>query len=201
MSSPSRLRIHRLSVDQYHRMIAAGILRCGDPIELIEGWLIAKEQQSPPVACTIGCVDSVLRRQLPEGWSIRIRSSITTADSEPEPDVAVVRHTPDEYWTRHPGPKDTALVVEVTETMTQEERTMLGRMYARARIPQFWIVNAKQWIIEVNTKPQAGKPPRYRERRLLTAADSVSLAIGTRLIGPLSAARMLPRQNARRSPA
>jgi Uma2 family endonuclease len=184
--------VARLSVDQYHRMIEAGVLRCGDPIELIEGLLIEKVKPSPPVASTIMRVHKVLAKRLPEKWGIRIRSAITTSDSEPEPDLAVVVEPEGRYMTRHPGPKDTALVVEVSETTLEADRSVMGRMYARARIPAYWIVNVPELHLEVYTRPQAGKSPHYRQKQVLSKSDAVSVALGNETIGPLPVACMLP---------
>jgi Uma2 family endonuclease len=100
--SPYPLR--RFTVDEYHQLIQAGILTENDPVELLEGWIVPKMPHNPPHDGTIELVEEVLRNRLPTGWRIRIHSAITTADSEPEPDLAIVRGTARSYLNHHPDP-------------------------------------------------------------------------------------------------
>jgi Uma2 family endonuclease len=74
---------------------------------------------------------------------------ITTADSEPDPDVMVVRGARRNYRERHPGPGDVGLVVEVADTTLQRNRGVKLRLYAAAGIPTYWIVNQSERRIEV----------------------------------------------------
>ena len=83
--------IWRLSVEQYHEMIDAGILDEDDPVELLEGWLIPKMPKNPPHSFTTDLTREALAGLLPTGWYVRGQEPITTEDSEPESDVAVIR--------------------------------------------------------------------------------------------------------------
>jgi Uma2 family endonuclease len=79
--------------------------------------------------------DVIMREELaqlvPVGWYVDAQEPITTNDSEPEPDVVIVRGDRRQYRDRHPGPDDVALVVEVSDSTLQRDRTMKQRMYAR----------------------------------------------------------------------
>src|SRR5438309_2736413 len=94
--------IYRLTVQQYHRMIEAGVLDEDDPVELLEGWMVAKMPRNPPHDGTITRMQKRLEPELGEDWLIRIQSAITTRDSEPEPDLAVVSSPLEKYFARHP---------------------------------------------------------------------------------------------------
>jgi Uma2 family endonuclease len=189
MSSPA---LARLTVQQYHRMIDARVLTEKDRIELLEGWLVEKMTHHPPAAASITRLHGLLLSRLPQGWIIRVQLPITTADSEPEPDVAVARGPLENYDTRHPGARDVGLVVEVADTTLAQDRGMKSRLYARARIPTYWIVNIPEQQLEVHTRPMAGKAPRYRDRQLLGLSESASFALEDAIVGPLPVAGMFP---------
>src|SRR5262245_50936971 len=108
-------RLYRLTVDQYHRMAEAGVLAEGAPVELLEGLLITKMTKGPPHDVLIHLTRDAIADLLPRDWSLRVQSAITTADSEPEPDLAVVPGPARRYLKAHPRPKEIALVVEVAD--------------------------------------------------------------------------------------
>src|SRR5262249_35375798 len=107
--------VYRFSVKQYHRMVETGILTENHRAELLEGWVVAKMPQNPPHGAAVWLVQTALLPRLPAGWVLRIQSPITTKDSEPEPDAAVVRGPGDRYFDAHPQPRDVSLVVEVAD--------------------------------------------------------------------------------------
>src|SRR5215471_17641330 len=81
------ISIHRFTVDQYHRMIAAGVFTPNDRVELLEGWIVDKMPQHPSHAAAISVLQARLVPLLPPGWIVRVQSPITLPDSEPEPDL------------------------------------------------------------------------------------------------------------------
>lgn len=93
--------IWRLTVEQYHQMIDAGILTEDDSVELLEGWLITKMPKKPSHSVATELTQDALMTVLPAGWFIKVQEPITTADSEPEPDIMVVRGVRRDY-TDHP---------------------------------------------------------------------------------------------------
>src|SRR5262249_20113394 len=124
--------VHRFSVEQYHRMIEAGILTEDDRVELLEGVIVDKMTHNPPNDGTIGLLQTELLKRLPDGWVLRIQSAITLTDSEPEPDLAVSRGPWRRYLQAHPVPRDLALVVEVADATLAQDQTDKVRSYARA---------------------------------------------------------------------
>jgi len=83
----------------------------------------------------------LLMSNLPTGWSCRAQGSITLENSEPEPDVAVFRGTHRDYTTRHPGPADLALILEVADSSLHRDRTDKLAIYAHVNIPTYIILN------------------------------------------------------------
>lgn len=183
--------VYRFTVDQYHRMIQAGILTENDRVELLEGWIVPRMPHNPPHDGTVWLVQTVLLSRLPPDWILRVQSAITTRDSEPEPDVVIARGPGQRYLTLHPGPKDIAVVIEVTDTTLAEDRTK-GRLYARARIPVYWIVNLVDSIIEVYTDAKAGRSPAYRQRRDYKIPNSIPLVLEGKIHGVIPVRDLLP---------
>jgi Uma2 family endonuclease len=169
--------VYRLSVEQYRQMAEVGILTKYDKVELLEGWLVAKMTKNAPHEYTISIIEEVLNRALPPGWFPRFQSSTSTPDSFPEPDIAVVRGVRSDYRQRHPGPDDVGLVIEVADTTLARDR-LKRRLYARAGLPVYWIVNLPEQVLEVYTEPDSSRPePAYRQTMILTRDKSVSLTL------------------------
>src|SRR6266849_885039 len=139
--SPLRLSDRQISVDDYHRLIQEGFLGENDRVELLEGWIVPKMTHNPPHDSTIQIVSECLAERIPVGWKIRIQSAVTTNDSEPEPDLAVVRGQARTYAARHPGPQDIGLIIEIAESSLLQDRHDKARIYARAGISEYWVIN------------------------------------------------------------
>ena len=141
------LAVRRWTVDDYHRMVEAGILTTGDRVELLEGQIIEMSPQLPPHASTTQRVARYLDRLLEEIAYVRMQLPITLKPhSKPEPGVAVVRIDPHEYSDRHPAPDEIFLIIEVADTTLLSDRQQKALTYARAGIADYWIldVNAHQ---------------------------------------------------------
>jgi Uma2 family endonuclease len=135
----------------------------------------------------------LLDRVLPDAWHTRTQSSITTADSEPLPDVAVVAGTPRDYLSRHPASPDIALVVEVSDASLDRDRREKAPLYARAGITAYWIVNLQESVIEIHTDPTGPDPqPRYRSTTRLTIADAIPVLIPGQPPASIPVKDMLP---------
>src|SRR5262245_63406309 len=107
--------VRRFSVDEYHRLIGAGVFPPDDKSELLDGWITPKMTRNPPHDAILDLVKDALLAHA-TGWRVRVQSAITLATSEPEPDVAIAVGPAMRYLTRHPGPADLALVVEVADS-------------------------------------------------------------------------------------
>ena len=171
------------SVREYERMIETGVLGEDDPVELLEGWIVFKVTRNPPHDVAVALASELLIRLLPAGWHVRSQSAITTPDSVPEPDIAVVRGTQRDYAARHPGPADVAVAIEVADTSLGRDRSDKARVYARAGIPVYWITNLIDGVVEVYTDPSGpAASAGYRKRANFTRGQSVPLEVaGQRL--------------------
>lgn len=168
--------ILRLSVDQYHQMIVAGILTEDDRVELLEGWLILRTKKTPAHVLATNLTRESLEQRLRTGWIVNQHPPLTTADSESESDVVVVRGNQRDYVDHHPMPQDVALVIEVADATLQRDRTLKKRLYARAGIPSYWIVNLVNKQVEVYSEASGtSNNPDYAQRQDYRVGDSITL--------------------------
>jgi Uma2 family endonuclease len=168
---PAPFAPRRFTVAEYLRMAETGILTDEDHVELLEGVITPKMTRNPPHDAAIMLVQDELRPLLPKGCAMRVQSAVVTDDSVPEPDVAVVRGTARDFRSRHPQPSDTALAIEVAESSLQRDRQK-ARIYARAGVPTYWIVNLVDEQIEVHTKPAgSADAPAYEQTVVYRRGD------------------------------
>jgi Uma2 family endonuclease len=189
--------LYRFTVEQYEKMVESGVLRSGERAELIEGVVVQKMPQDPPHAVVIEYTLDAVRPHLPTGWRLREQKPIRLGDSEPEPDIAVVRGPASRYEKRHPRPTDIAAAIEVADSSVQYDRAEKGRMYARAGIPIYWIINLVDRHVEMYSDPRNGKAPAYRCRKDYGQDDHVPLVIAGRMVGHVAVRDLLPSRAAR----
>jgi hypothetical protein len=185
--------VRRFTVAEYHQMIQVGILTENDLVELIEGWIVPKMPHSPSHDATIDQARELLEPSLPPGWRVRIQSAITTAESEPEPDVVVTPGPASRYATRHPAPHEIAMVAEVADSSLSFDRGDKRLSYARAGIVCYWIINLVHRQVEVYTDPTGPTAnPTYRQHTDFGPADSVPLVIAGQQVALIPVASLLP---------
>jgi len=185
--------IARLSVEQYHKMIQAGIFTDDNRVELLEGLLVQKMSKNPPHRVSTNLVSESLRNVVPTGWYVDSQEPITTETSEPEPDVAIIRGSTRDYTDRHPGPGDVALVVEVADASIELDQRTKQRVYASAGIAIYWIVNLIERRVQVYTRPSGpAEEPGYGHRQDVAAGESLSVIVGGKEVGRVAVADILP---------
>lgn len=177
----------RLTVEQYHAMGRQGIFQGDDPVELLEGMLVQKMVKHPPHRFATQMLRELLHSLIPtDRWFVDDQEPVTTGDSEPEPDLTVVRGTRRQYLEadRHPGPADVCLVIEVADSTLSTDRGIKQRIYARGRVIQYWIANIVDHRIEVYTEPTGpDSAPIYRQRRDFAVGDEVPLLLDAVEVG------------------
>jgi Uma2 family endonuclease len=170
--------LYRFRVEQYLRMTELGIITSDDRIELLENCAVLKMPRNPPHDGTLQCVIKRLTRYLPAGWDIRGQSALVLPDSVPEPDVAVVRGDETTYLLRHPTAADCALVIEVADSSLLRDQRDKTRIYARAGIPLYWIVNLPDRRVEVYSNPTGPTAvPQYQAFATCQPGDTLTLPL------------------------
>lgn len=196
LRNAENVALRRWTVDEYHRLIEIGVLKESEAVELLEGWVVHLMSRNTPRDTASDKTEEALRSILSSGWRLRIQKAITTSDSEPEPDIAVVKGGLDDFIAAHPTPSAIALLDEVSDSSLQQDRTTKAQLYARAGIKLYWIVNIPDRQVEVLSMPaeDAGsQPAHFTVRRIYREADSVPVEIEDAEISRIPVGHLLPR--------
>jgi len=135
---------------------------------------VVREPQHTPHATATQLATEALRTAFGAAWMVRVRLPLALDDeSEPEPDVAVVRGAPRDYLREHSS--TAVLVVEVAHASLRADRTLKARLYARAGIGDYWIVNLVDRVLEVHRSPTGPRPRRvYTDIRRIDPSASIA---------------------------
>jgi Uma2 family endonuclease len=172
---------YRFTVQDYHRMAEVGIFHEDDRLELLEGEIVEMPPLGPGHA---GGVKRLMNSFLPsqsEGKAIiSVQDPIRLGKhSEPLPDLALLKPCPDFYAREHPSPEDVFIVVEVMDNSASYDREVKIPLYARFGIPETWLVDVEQGLIEVYREPSL---EGYRQVRTLRRGEHLSS--GLRRVDP-----------------
>jgi Uma2 family endonuclease len=150
---------HKFTVYDYHRMGEAGILGEDDRVELIEGDIIAMAPIGQDHAGTVNALAEALFAAFAGRAIVSVQNPVRLDDgSEPQPDFAVLRRRADFYRSGEPpGPADVLLLIEVADSSLRFDRAVKLPLYARAGIPEVWIVDLKRRTVDVHRLPTDGK--------------------------------------------
>jgi Uma2 family endonuclease len=187
------IRTRHFSRSEYERLIALGVFHPGEAIELIGGQLMVAEPQGAAHYTAIQKTARALERAFGPGWTVRTQGPIgLDEDSEPEPDVAVVPGSLDDYGRAHPS--HPVLAVEVAEWSLDLDRRRKGSLYARAGLQDYWVLNLTDRILEVYREPVSDPTApfgwRYARRETFDAAAQVTPLAAPR--SSIAVSRLLP---------
>ena len=161
------------TVDAYFKLVDAGVLRADDRVELLDGVIVAEPPMDPPHATGIVMVAEALRNAIGARALIRIQSPfIADPRSAPEPDVAIVSGRVMDYLDHHPS--SALLVVEVSASSLPQDRLSKSRIYAGARVTEYWILNLRDDCVEVFRMPDAARRV-YGEQAIARHGDCLRL--------------------------
>jgi Uma2 family endonuclease len=155
------------SIADYHQMIAAGILD-DRPVELLNGEIVDMPSEGAPHAGLSTKAAEYLRDLL--GRQVQIREghpiTIPSSNSEPEPDIAIVKRSPDSYTQHHPYPEDVFWLIEYANSSLKKDLDPKAKIYAAAGITEYWVVNLQTIELVVMRDPVDGE---YRSQMTLKA--------------------------------
>ena len=161
------------SVDEFHRMAEAGVLAEDDRLELLDGEIV---QMAPIGSRHAGCV-----ARLSDSFWERCRAIaivnvqnplVLSGQTELYPDIALLKRRPDFYSQSVPQPGDVLLVVEVAETSGDYDRRIKVPRYARAGVPEVWVVDLRDRAIDVYRRAGGDE---YREHRRVGPGESLMI--------------------------
>ena len=175
-------RRHRLSVADFHQLAEAGAFGSEERVELIGGELFDMTPIGSRHAAAVDRLVEKLVIALQGGYQVHIQNPIRLGeDSEPQPDVALLRRREDGYAHQLPAAEDVRVVVEVADTSLTFDRDVKLPLYARHAIPEAWLVDLEADRVEVHSAPfegEYGRVDRYRAGMTLeSGAAGVRLAV------------------------
>lgn len=160
---------HRFSVQDYYRMAETGVLRPGARVELLEGRIIDMSPIGPLHGGLVNRLTRLFNRTANGRWLVTVQNPLHLDDhSEPEPDVMLLKPSPDDYTRRHPRPEDVFLLIEVSDSTLDYDREEKLPAYGRAGISEVWLVNPQDEVIEVYREPHF---TGYTSKLVLHAGD------------------------------
>jgi hypothetical protein len=154
------LQRHRLTRSDVARMLAAGVLKEDDRVELIEGELIEMAPIGSLHAGTVNILVARLRAIDPAQALLHIQQPLAlSVNSLPQPDLTLVRPRADYYRDSHPGPDDVLLLIEVADASLPYDRDVKIPLYARHGIREVWLVDlvAKRLVVHRQPRPEFGE--------------------------------------------
>ena len=162
----------RFTVDDYYRMAKAGILTDDDRVELIEGEIIQMSPIGSRHAGRVKTLNRLFAARFADVALVSVQDPLHLDDySEPEPDVALLRPSSDNYTSAHPTAGDVFLVVEVADTSISFDRRTKVPLYARNNIPECWLVDLNRNLIVVYRDPT---PRGYRTTRTVRPGQQLA---------------------------
>jgi len=162
----------RFTVDEYHLMAQAGILSEDDRVELIRGEVVEMTPIGRRHAGAVDRLNQLFTSALGERVIVRVQNPVpVSADSEPQPDLALLRLSPDFYVETPLGPEEVLLVIEVADTSAPSDRAVKVPLYAEAGIREVWLVDLAAGRVEVYRGPGPGG---YRECLALVRGQRVA---------------------------
>ena len=183
----------RFSVPRYQRMIETGILTSEDKVELLENYVVLKMPRNATHDWTVENNTEVLTAAVPVGWRLRVQLGLALPDSQPEPDFTIVRGDRNTYKHRQPTSADVGLLIEVADSSLLRDQRDKTRIYARAGIAVYWIINLVDRRIEVFTQPSgATAVPAYGSFQVYQPGDAVPLILDGQTVGTIAADDLLP---------
>jgi Uma2 family endonuclease len=162
--------------EEYYRLAEAGILREEERTELIEGEIVTMVPIGPEHVAQTTELRERIQRLFGKGYHVREQSPLALDESEPMPDLAVVKGKPADY--KHAHPTYAVLVIEVAQSSLPYDRTVKTSLYAKAGIPEYWIVDLEHRQLEVYREPIESPNSvfgyTYRLRMQLQPSDTIA---------------------------
>jgi Uma2 family endonuclease len=167
----------RFTVDDFARMLRAGILTEDDRVELIDGEVRQMSPIGPLHTGTVKRLIALFGERLGRAVIVSAQDPVELTDyTEPQTDIALLRPRSDFYTSGHPQPDDVLLVIEVADTSLAYDRAEKLPRYAQAGIAEAWLIDLEQFVVTQFTEPDGA---HYRIERSFVrgqAIDGVSIA-------------------------
>ncbi len=167
-----QIRRRLFTVNEFMRMLEDGILNEDERIELLEGELASMSPIGSRHAACVKRINALLSQQVAEKAILGVQDPVQLSEySLPQPDLSILRIRSDFYADAHPQAQDTLLVIEVADSSTGDDRLRKLPLYAAAGVPEVWIVDLPDGVVDCYAQPS---PEGYRLRRRYAPGDEIS---------------------------
>jgi Uma2 family endonuclease len=173
---PGQETTYKFTVAQFEQMISQGIFTEADHIELIDGEILTMSPINHPHAIVVSKLSYILGEMLGRTAYVWAQQPLWLDDrSRPQPDIALLKWRDDFYIAKRPTSEDVLLVIEIADTSLSTDRGAKRAKYAKAGIPEYWIVNLRNKVVEVYSDPARGK---YGAERIAARGETLELPGG-----------------------
>ena len=161
--------LHQFTVEEYHRLAETGILAPDARVELIDGAIHDMSPIGPFHGGIVTRLTRIFNLKAKGRWIVSPQNPVgLDRRSEPQPDLVILKPAPDDFVSHHPVPDDVLLLIEIADSSLEFDRVKKLPVYARAGIPELWIVNLQELTIEVYREPHFTD---YENKAILRAGD------------------------------
>lgn len=175
---------YRFTVAQYLAMGKAGIIKKEDRVELLEGVIVAMAAMGNRHLAAVARYNKTLTQSVGDRAIVWVQGSVQLDDNtRPEPDLALLRERSDFYESEAAGPEDILLIIEVSDSSLEYDRTDKLALYASFGIPEVWISALPEQIVEAHTEPLDG---RYKCKRIYSPGDTITPGCFPDIVLPVS---------------
>jgi len=158
--------------EEYYRMGETGVIQPHEKVELINGEIFTMSPIGVTHAAVVDNLVLVMIRKFGDSSIVRSQNPVCIDQwNEPEPDFALLKFRQDSYYEAHPDPSDVLLIIEVSDTSYEFDRTIKLSLYASSGIPVYWIIDLRHNRIEVYEDPQSDG---YQNQSLYVSGDRIS---------------------------
>ncbi|QDT39078.1 Uma2 family endonuclease [Stratiformator vulcanicus] len=188
-------RAVRFTVEQYQRMIDAGVFDSDRRVELLRGRIVRMPAMQNPHWFLLHHVEKLINGLLPSGYFTSEQAPIVFDDSEPEPDVGVIRGLLTDYRESKPRASDAAMLIEIASRSLLSDRRDKGPIYASGSVPEYWIVNAIDRSVEVYRDPKASVSAiaaDYQQRTTYRDSDPIPFQLDGKDIATIRCDELIP---------
>lgn len=168
---PTTIQTYHWTRQEFEQLASTGIFDPEDRLELLDGEIFQMTPQSAWHATTVLRAQKILFRIFEQGYEVRTQLPLAIDEHAlPEPDLAVVEGTLDDYQEAHPT--TAVLVIEVSDSSLAYDKERKLPRYAQNGIPEYWIVNLSDFCLEVYRNPVGAN---YQARTIYQIGDTVTL--------------------------
>jgi Uma2 family endonuclease len=160
------------SVEEYHHMVSTGIFK-DRRLELLAGDIVEMSPESPQHYYQAQSNVNYLQSLLKNKAHVRFNGPITLSDSEPEPDLAIVKSPQERYIDHHPHQEEIFWLIEVSQSTLNYDLTDKKSTYARNNIKEYWVIDLKNSQLYVFRNPSG---ENYQFESIFTKGTLTPLA-------------------------